>query len=85
MERGNKEPTPTPSVWMRQMKVSGYAMLAGVAVLAYTIPQLRHGGEGGLPHGLLILSVVGGLMVFGGLFSCALALLFHLWHKRSDD
>ena len=81
----DNQSSPTPSVWMRQMKVSSYAVLAGIVVLAYCIPKLRHSEAAALPHGLMILSVIGGVAVLGGLFSCALALLFHLWHKKSDD
>ncbi|MDQ6965275.1 MAG: hypothetical protein Q9M13_10195 [Mariprofundales bacterium] len=73
------------SVWRRQMRVSGAAVAVGVLLLSYTIPQLRHSGDEHLAGSLVVLSVLGGLAVLGGAFSCALALFFHLWHQRRED
>ncbi|MDX8413843.1 MAG: hypothetical protein R8J85_07115 [Mariprofundales bacterium] len=81
----DKEQVPVPSVWKRQMKMSGFAIIIGLILLMYAIPQLRHAGGEHLSTGLVVLSVIGGLAVLGGAFSYALALFFHLWHQKSED
>jgi len=68
------------------MKISGYVVLVGMVLLIYAIVRLRHSGvEHLLSTELVILSVIAGVAVFGGLFSCALALFFHLWHQKAED
>lgn len=64
------------------MRRSGYAMVAGLLLLIYALPALRHlPHDAPLPPWLMGLAVLGGLGLLGGLFSLVLALFFHMWHK----
>ncbi len=71
--------------WKKQMRIYGMAILAGLAMLVYVYVQFKgHQFQGlqGVPVSLLGMMVLGGLGVMGGLFGFALAIFFHLWHRK---
>ena len=68
------------AIWTRMMKRYAIAMCVGIATLAYTFPQLHT--EASRP--ILIETLLGGLLTFGGAFGIAVSLFFHLWHKKDS-
>ncbi len=79
-----QQETQAAKVWKRQMRLSSYAMAAGLLILIYAMPTLHHYGNTQLPNWLVILAVIGGLALLGGLFSFSLAVFFHLWHRKES-
>lgn len=66
--------------WKRQMKFYGVAIVLGVILMSVAFSQMA-----GHPHPgahWFLLMVVGGLGFLGGLFGLALAVFFHIWHRR---
>jgi len=68
-------------IWMRMMKRYAIGMCVGIAILAYTFPQL-HAEASKLT---LIEALLGGLFSFGGAFGIAVSLFFHLWHGKDGS
>lgn len=68
------------AIWMRMMKRYAIAMCIGIAILAYTFPQLHTEAS----KAILIETLLGGLFTFGGAFGIAVSLFFHLWHKKDS-
>ncbi len=71
--------------WKRQMRIYGVAVVAGLLLFAWCVPQLRAAGSEHLPPWLLWLAIAAGLAVLGGLFGFCLALFFSLWHQKSNS
>jgi len=67
-----------PGVWKRMMRNYAFAMVAGIALLSYLVPNL-HDDASTLMLGALI---VGGLLVFGGAFGVVVSLFFYYLNKN---
>jgi len=67
--------------WKRQMRYYGLSIIAGLLILIYVYLAVK-GHGGGMGQGMQALMALGGLGLMGGLFGLALAVFFHLWHRK---
>jgi len=67
-----------PGVWKRMIRNYAFAMVAGIALLTYLVPNL-HDDASNMMLGSLL---VGGLLVFGGGFGIVVSLFFYYLNKN---
>ena len=77
------------SIWKRQMRNYSVAIVIGALLLLLAIYQVRSlphmNGASSMPLSIIGEAALGGLGLLGGLFGLALALFFHIWHKKKSD
>jgi len=72
------------ATWKRQMRIYGVIVFTGAIMLLYDIAEVKalpHDAAG-IPAYLMGTAALGGLAVLGGLFGLALAVFFHVWHRK---
>ncbi len=71
--------------WLRQIKVYIAVVMAGIMMLALTMPRLMHTAHDAAPDTVLVaIAIAGGLATLGGLFGLAIAIFFYyLWKKKT--
>ncbi|MDQ6967919.1 MAG: hypothetical protein Q9M14_04475 [Mariprofundaceae bacterium] len=65
-------------VWKRLMRNYTLAMVTGLAVLIYVMPQL--GSDASRP--MMAATLLGGLLIFSGGFGMVVTLFFHFLNKK---
>jgi len=80
MSEDVQEKVNDDAMWMRMMKRYAIGMAIGMAILVYTFPQLQV--EASKP--VLLETLLGGILTFGGGFGIAVSLFFHLWHGKGS-
>lgn len=65
-------------VWKRMMRNYAFAMIAGVALLVYLMPNLHDDAS----TAMLGAVIVGGLLSFGGAFGVVVSMFFYYLNKN---
>jgi len=81
VEAGQSGQKAGAGVWKRMMRNYAFAMVAGIALLTYLVPNL-HDNASNMMLGSLL---VGGLLSFAGAFGIVVSLFFYYLNKSNNS